>query len=230
MTTRRVRAKRGEGALLREEILGAAEELLAEAGTEDALTVRAVAARAGVSTPAVYLHFAGKEALVEAVCMRVWGELGRLVRDNFGGDPWLALGRCARAYIRFALDHPVQYRVLMMRPSGSPGVPPAAAEAFGHMVGAVSACMETGVVAGDPEEIALGLWSALHGCASLLIAQPSFPWPDREALIDRVVRVAGFGTALYSRLPRDLPPSAELAARFDALGAELAAGENQSSP
>jgi AcrR family transcriptional regulator len=229
-TARRVRARRGEGPLLREEILLAAEDLLAESGSEDALTLRAVAARAGVSTPSVYLHFADKEELVEAVCMRVWDELGRLFSENLGGDPFLALGRCGRAYARFALDHPVQYRVLMMRPSAAPGVPPAAAACFHHMVNAVSACVETRVLEGDPEELALGLWSAVHGCVSLLIAQPSFPWPrDREALIDHIVRIAGFGTALYSRLPRALPPSADLAAALDDFGARLAAG-GQPSP
>ncbi|SDK90668.1 TetR/AcrR family transcriptional regulator [Nonomuraea jiangxiensis] len=223
MTTRRVRARRGEGPLLREEILRAAEDLLAESGTEDALTLRAVALRAGVSTPSVYLHFTDKEALVEAVCLRVWGEFSRLFTENLGGDPFLALGRCARAYARFALDHPVQYRVLMMRPSAAPGVPPAAAECFRQMVNAVAACVETRVFEGDPEEVALGLWSAVHGCVSLLIAQPEFPWPrDREALINQIVRMAGFGTALYSRLPAKLPPSRELAADLDTFGAHLA--------
>jgi AcrR family transcriptional regulator len=210
--------------LLREEILRAAEDLLAESGTEDALTLRAVALRVGVSTPSVYLHFADKEELVEAVCLRVWNELGRLFTENLGGDPFLALGRCGRAYARFALDHPVQYQVLMMRPSATQGVPPAAAQAFGHMVSAVTACVETRVLEGDPEELALGLWSAVHGCVSLLIAQPSFPWPrDRDALIDHIVRIAGFGTALYSRLPQTLPPSAELAAGLDDFGARLTA-------
>lgn len=231
MSTRRVRARRGEGALLREEILRAAENLLAETGSEDALTLRAVAMRAGVSTPSVYLHFTDKEALVEAVCMRVWDELRRLFTDNLGGDPFLALGRCARAYARFALDHPVQYRVLMMRPSAGPGVPPAAAEAFRHMVNAVSACVEARMFEGDPEEVALGLWSAVHGYVSLLIAQPSFPWPrDREALLDHIVRQAGFGAAMYSRLPHHLPPSTELAAHLDDFGARLAAGGGGTQP
>lgn len=225
-TTRRVRARRGEGGLLREEILRAAEDLLTESGGEDALTLRAVALRARVSTPSVYLHFADKEALLEAVCLRVWDEFGRLFTENLGGDPFLALGRCARAYARFALEHPVQYRVLMMRPSTAEGVPPAAAACFRHMVDAVAACVETRVLEGDPEELALGLWSAVHGCVSLLIAQPSFPWPkDRTALVDHIVRIAGVGTALHSRLPRDLPPSAELAAELDAFGDRLSSRE-----
>ncbi|MEU0571941.1 TetR/AcrR family transcriptional regulator [Nonomuraea sp. NPDC005983] len=224
-TARRVRARRGEGALLREEILRAAEDLLTEAGTEDALTLRAVAMRAGVSTPSVYLHFTDKEALVEAVCLRVWDELGRLFAESSGGDPFVALGNCGRAYARFALDHPVQYRVLMMRPSAGEGVPPAAATCFGHMVDRVAACVATGVLQGEPEALALGLWSAVHGCVSLLIAQPSFPWPeDREALIAHIVRMAGLGAALVTRVPRTLPPSMELAADLDAFGARPAAG------
>lgn len=216
MTIRRTRARKGEGALLREEILRAAESLLAESGSEDALTLRAVAERAGVSTPSVYLHFADKDALVEAVCLRVWDELGRLVQENAGGDPFHALGRCARAYVRFALDHPVQYRVLMMRPATQE----AASACFRHIVTAVSACVETGVLRGDPQDLALAMWTAVHGCASLVIAQPSFPWPDD--LIDNAIRMAGYGTAILPRLPSEAPPSDVLAAELDELGVRLA--------
>ncbi|MEV4088793.1 hypothetical protein AB0J43_51880, partial [Nonomuraea fuscirosea] len=58
----------------------------------------------------------------------------------------------------------------------------------------------------------------------------AFPWPrDREALIDHIVRQAGFGAAVYSRLPGTLPPSKELAARLDEFGARLAAVPDDSS-
>lgn len=225
MATRRARARRGEGGLLREEILRAAEDLLAEAGTEEALTLRAVAARTGVSTPAVYLHFTAKEELVEAVCLRVWDELGRRMREYAAqvDDPFLALGRCGVAYARFALEHPAQYRVLMMRPAATPGVPPAARACFAYMVEAVSACVAAGVLRGDPQALALGLWSAVHGCVSLLIAQPGFPWPDDlEGLIQDVVRMAGYGTALSGRLPhRGVPRTPELTAELDALADRL---------
>jgi AcrR family transcriptional regulator len=225
MTTKRVRARPGEGVRLREEILRAADGLLAEAGTEEALTLRAVAARAGVSTPSVYLHFADKEALLEAVCLRAWDDLAARVRDSAEGveDPFLALGRRGRAYARFALEHPTQYRVLMMRPAATPGVPPAAAACFGHMVRAVAACVDAGVLRGNPETLALGLWSAVHGCVSLLITQPAFPWPDDlDALVDDVIRMAGFGTALSCRLPRrPAPRSPELIDGLDALADRL---------
>ncbi|MFI6908945.1 TetR/AcrR family transcriptional regulator [Nonomuraea sp. NPDC050394] len=261
----RTRARRGEGALLREDILRAAEDLLAGSGTEEALTLRAVATRAGISTPSVYLHFADKEALLEAVCLRVWDELARLFRENDHGDPFRALGRCGRAYARFALAHPVQYRVLLMKPplrdraatpesaavapdaaavpkgtatvpegaaampegaatvpEGMAAVPEAAAACFGHMVAVVERCVESGVLRGDPRRLALTLWSSMHGCVALLLAQPGFPWPDVDELIDQAVIVAGFGSTMLSRVPETgIPASAELAGDLDELAERL---------
>ncbi|GAA1977848.1 TetR/AcrR family transcriptional regulator [Amycolatopsis minnesotensis] len=221
VNTKRARARPGDGAKLREEILRTAERLLAESGTEEALTLRAVAKLASVTTPSVYLHFSGKEALVEAVCLRVWDELGTRIRDACEGtsDPFVTLGQCGRAYIHFALEHPVQYRVLLMRPNDAEAIPPAAEACFRHMVGAVTACVENGVLKGDPETLALGMWSAMHGCASLLIAQPALPWPDDlESFVNHIVRVAGFGSALQSALPgAAVPRSRDLAAGMDGL-------------
>ncbi|RJL22072.1 TetR/AcrR family transcriptional regulator [Bailinhaonella thermotolerans] len=221
MTTRRVRARPGEGPLLREEILAAAEALLIESGTEDALTLRAVARRAGVTTPSVYLHFADKEALLEAVCLRVWDQLDSDMNAAAARarDPFRALGMAGIAYARFALSHPVQYRVLMMR---SPATT-AALACHRRMVESVTACVEAGALRGDPEKLALSLWAAVHGCVSLLIAQPGFPWPDDlDAFIEETVAMAGFGAALSSRIPRRTPwTTPVLTERLDALAAGL---------
>lgn len=225
MGAKRTKARPGEGEKLRDEILCAAEALLGETGTDQALTLRAVAQRTGVSTPSVYLHFPNREALLEAVCLRVWDELAHRMRDRAGevDDPMRSLSRCARVYARFALDHPVQYRVLLMRPSG--GSSPGAVACFRYLADATAACVRAGTLRGEPEILAMGLWSAMHGCVSLLIAQPGFDWPEQpEALIDTVIRMAGLGTALASRVPRDaIPPSAELAAGLDELAGKWTA-------
>ncbi|MFF5987315.1 TetR/AcrR family transcriptional regulator [Prauserella flavalba] len=221
MRSTRSRARPGEGEKLREEILLAAEALLVETGSDGALTLRAVAARAGVTTPSVYLHFANRDDLLEAVCLRSWGELERRMREHAEGvdDPLRVLGRCGRGYATFALEHPVQYRVLLMRPSAhrSPG----ARACFRYVTEAAAACVSAGIMRGRPESLAVGLWSALHGLVSLLIAQPEFDWPDDlDTLIDNVVRMAGFGTVLASRIPREATPaSAQLAEGLDALTA-----------
>ncbi|RZQ63820.1 TetR/AcrR family transcriptional regulator [Amycolatopsis suaedae] len=219
MAGTRTRYRPGEGDRLREEVLTAAEALLVEAGTDEAVTLRAVAARVGVTTPSVYRHFPSREALLSATCLRVWGELDRRVREYIAGvdDPLRALGRCGRAYARFALEHPVQYRVLMMRPSPSPS--PGVAACFRHVVEVTAACVRAGVMRGDAESLALSMWSALHGCVTLLITQPDFPWPDDvETVVDNAIRMAGFGAALSSRIPREATPaSADLAAGLDSL-------------
>ena len=66
--TARRRAPRGRGGELRGEILQAAMSLLQETGDEAAVSVRGVAQRVGVSVPSLYLHFADKQALIDAVC------------------------------------------------------------------------------------------------------------------------------------------------------------------
>src|SRR5690554_5697959 len=67
-TTPRPRARRGEGDRLRTEILEAAEGLLMETASEDAVSIRAVAQAVGVSPPSIYRHFADKDMLLLEVC------------------------------------------------------------------------------------------------------------------------------------------------------------------
>lgn len=118
---RRRRAKRGEGARLREELLAAARQLLDERG-ESAVTVRAVAQRVGVSTPAVYLHFASRTELLHGVCRGVWDRLDAYMAEAAAAaeDPFEELRRRCAAYIRFGLDHPLHYGLVAAAPRRRP--------------------------------------------------------------------------------------------------------------
>lgn len=226
----RTRARRGDGDLLRGELLRAAEELLVEAGDSSRITLRAVAKRARVTTPSVYLHFTDKAALVDAVCLSVWHKLGRRMDEAAADapDPFDGLRRRGMAYVRFGLDHPVHYRVLMMQPpppaatGGAAAV--AARDCFAHMLDAVAACVRVGVFRGEPEPLALSLWAAVHGVISLLISKPNFPWPDDvDGFVDDCVRMAGMGAAVVSRVPagEGRPGARGLARQLDTLVAGL---------
>ena len=68
-------AARGRGEDLRGEIVAATKELLAEAADSDAVSIRAVAEAVGVTPPSIYLHFADKNQLLEAVVVDVFAEL-----------------------------------------------------------------------------------------------------------------------------------------------------------
>lgn len=208
----RVRANRGEGIRLREEILTATEQLLVEGGGDDALGLRAVAQRVGVTTPSLYRHFPGKASLVGAVCLRVWDDLTQrmLAAADQHEDPFEALRAAGHAYVRFGLDHPVQYRLLLMRPGppagdGRPSAQDEAALAcFGHVVRATDRCVSAGVLRGDPELIAHCLWMTVHGCVSMLISTPPFPVPrDVDALVDLTIRSTGLGLAVVTGAPTE---------------------------
>jgi AcrR family transcriptional regulator len=227
----RVRARPGDGPLLRNEILRAATDLLDEAGDESALTLRAVATRVGVTTPSVYLHFADKDALVEAVCLQVWEDLGAAMRvaGESVDDPFQALRRKGGTFVRFGLGHPVQYRLLMMRQSTGR----AAADAcLLHVQEALRPCLESGVLTGDPVRLSLRMLAALHGLVALYLVQPGFPWPDDvDALGDEMVRMSGLGSAVLGRLDTGAPPpdSTAFTAGFDAFAERMRASAREPS-
>ena len=196
-------------------------DLLAETGREEAVSVRAVADRVGVSVPSIYLHFADKQALLDAVCAQVFTDLDVAMQQASvdARDPIEALERQGVAYVRFALEHPEQYRIVMMRPppeAGSDFDDPTSMATFTHFLETVDACVQVGVLQGEPLELGLQLWAAAHGLASLLIAKPTFPWPPLEEFIQRTIRASGIGVAAVTRLPvrPDLP---ELTRRLDSL-------------
>jgi AcrR family transcriptional regulator len=207
-TVRRRRASRGSGEQLRAEIVAATKELLAKSANSDAVSIRAVADAVGVTSPSIYLHFADKDALIEAVCADVFGELdAAMVAAGEGTEkPLDTLCAYGIAYVTFAIEHPEHYRLATMERHG--GMETADTElshldqiladsAFTHFMATVSACMDAGIfAAGDPVPVTLELWSAAHGIASLMIAKPFLPWGDKLAFANRVLRAAALGRAV----------------------------------
>lgn len=209
-TAVRRRAPRGRGAELRGELLQAAMDLLRETGDVCAVSVRAVAQRVGVSVPSLYLHFADKQALVDAVCEQVFDALHEVMREaakTAPDDPFEALRAQGNAYVHFALANPEHYRIVMMTEHAGEAHDTdriIATGAFGYLLESVRECCERGVFTGDPVEVGLGLWAAAHGVAALLVAKPYFPWPgDVAGFVDRTICMAGMGLAVNGRIPVD---------------------------
>jgi len=206
----RRRARRGEGERLREEILVAARELLAETNDADAVSVRAVAERVGVSTPSIYLHFADKAALMDAVCEAVFADLDQVMEQAAATteDPFDGLRLRGVVYAKFALENPEQYRLAMMRMPGHLDSSPTAFTAddivggptYHHLIEAVRRCVAVGVFAPgtDPQVVATGLWAAAHGAVALCLAKPGLGGADALALCEMVISHAGLGAALAS--------------------------------
>jgi AcrR family transcriptional regulator len=184
--------------LLREQILEATERLLIESGgDEEAVSIRAVADAVGVTPPSIYLHFADKNELIFAVCEQHFTEFDRLLEEAAAGsaDPLESLRLRGRAYVRFGVEHPGPYRILFMsKPAVAPDwwTPERVQESasFVHLVGAVQRCIDAGQIApGDPIQISVAVWAAVHGVTSLLISKSTLPWPDPDGLADYMCNV-----------------------------------------
>jgi AcrR family transcriptional regulator len=107
-----------QGRATRGQLIEVATQLFTEHGYEGT-SIEAVLSAAGVSRGALYHHFAGKEALFEAVLTavseRVTVELTAVIGDCT--DPVDALRTAATAWIGLAADPVVQRIVLVDAPS-----------------------------------------------------------------------------------------------------------------
>ncbi|MBI4591031.1 MAG: TetR/AcrR family transcriptional regulator [Candidatus Rokubacteria bacterium] len=161
---------------LRRALLAAALRLLETEGPR-ALTLRAVARRAGVSQAAPYRHFADKQALLAAVAeegFRAMTEAMRRATTEHPDNPLGRLHALGLAYVGFASGHPSHFRVMFGREiadrSAYPSLGAAAQEAFALLLEAIADCQRAGFVRpGDLEELALSAWSIVHGLSALLV-------------------------------------------------------------
>src|SRR3954470_12614732 len=94
-------------------LIDAASDILSREGPE-ALTLRAVARRAGVSQAAPYRHFADRRALVAAVAERGFERMQAAMMTAMSADPAgrPGLKQLAIAYVRFGHESPAEYRVM----------------------------------------------------------------------------------------------------------------------
>ena len=181
---------------LRQEILSAALDVFANEGYHQ-LSMRKLAEKIEYSPTTIYLHFKDKAELFECVCEQTFSQLcdvlSKIVVST--ADPLEAFEKSCRAYVDFGLQHPDQYTVAFLLDSGQRSTPlapdevlqkyPKAMEAFYQLRGGVAECMAKGRFAeGDPDVMSQVVWAALHGLTALLIVKPSFPWCDRNTLID----------------------------------------------
>jgi AcrR family transcriptional regulator len=153
------------------------DEALVIIGAEgvDALTLREIGARVGVSRTALYRHFADKPALLAAVATEGF----RMLRERLAGA-WEEAGRgragfraMGVAYIGFAMENPAHYRVMFGRFDRSRPDAELEAEgaaAFGVLVDAVAALQGSGMLAADDTlQMAQFVWALVHGVAMLAI-------------------------------------------------------------
>src|SRR5829696_9641836 len=157
---------------LRPALLEAAERALERGGIQ-ALSLRELAREIGVSHAAPRRHFAGKQALLDALAEDGFERLGTELRgalaDADGFDARLLA--FARAYVQFATEHAALLELMFAgkhRPGAAPSLRAAADRAFETPLALIVEGQAGGDVApGDPERVGMVAFAAAHGIAAL---------------------------------------------------------------
>jgi len=177
----------------REEILDAARSLVLEQGMQG-FSLREVARRADYSPAALYRYFDSKEALLSEIAMMAIQMLGSCMSAVPAKlPPRERLVQLGDAYLRFARENPEQFTLVfnkMILPETSWRAYANVAWPFTLVIDAV----RDGVTQGafvlprslKPEDIAFGVWSLVHGAATLLQAHLASIEDD----LTRYVRIA----------------------------------------
>lgn len=148
----------------RSSLVDAAAALLVEGGP-DAVTLRAVGARAGLSRAAPYRHFDGKEDLLAAVADTARADLLEAVLRAVRRAPpgRTRLLRASLAYLRFAADEPHRYGIAHSATGGQTALNELRS-------GLTTLVREAAPDAEEPERVADLVLSTLHGAATLAAA------------------------------------------------------------
>jgi AcrR family transcriptional regulator len=165
----------------------------AERGGPEAISLKALAKKLGVSQPAPYRHFADREALLEVVTTEAFRQLNAVLVEAIGKPSRQSkLSRFAQATLAFGLRRNGIYRLMfasrtMACAQKGSELHNAAMETFGLLLEA----LEAPAVGLLRERQALKIWAALHGVVMLAeqglltgqVAQIS-----REELVEDIVK------------------------------------------
>ena len=163
---------------LKNALIAAGIDILADEGVQ-ALSLRAVAQRAGVSHAAPYAHYADKQALIAAIStagyQRLYERL-RAVGERYAGDPLRQLVEGAWAYVQFALHDPAHFKItfsgVIEREQAYPAFVEMSQQSFGLVLQIVERCQAEGILrAGPADVLAVSVWGLVHGFVSLLLEQ-----------------------------------------------------------
>jgi AcrR family transcriptional regulator len=190
---RRPRNARGQGQVLREQLIEAAARLLATLEQPESLTLRQVAREVGVAPASIYSHFPDLGALFNYVLELRYREVAELVSAaDRAVTPLAKLVQWCATYIRWGIEHPGEYRTLFggRVPSGvSATSHHGGIELLDALTAALTAITDPGHHSPPAQRRQAGilLWTAMHGVISAFTEHPNLVWPPIDDLIVGIV-------------------------------------------
>lgn len=157
---------------------------ITRAGGPAALSLREVTRAVGVSPAAAYRHFGDRAQLLRAVALEIQERMGTVMRRRMraprDAPPAERATRRLRGvglgYVSFALEEPGWFETAFFgdatdRPTDVPAT--TAPPPFALLTAALDECVDSGALPADRRQDAeFACWSAVHGCAELLIHGP----------------------------------------------------------
>jgi AcrR family transcriptional regulator len=163
---------------LKQVLLDVASEMIRDQGFHQ-FSLRELARKAGVSHAAPYRHFRDKDQLLCALASQTFSRIAdRITYHSLKGiEPKECLERGALAYLRFALERPDEFYLILALPTPAAASPDQVLQALQKLV------VSCRFAARDAEAATLMFWSLQHGIAELALRkQPGFQ--SRKQAID----------------------------------------------
>jgi AcrR family transcriptional regulator len=185
--------------------LGEAAAQLAKEGGPESVTVRAAARLVGVTPTAAYRHYTGHSELVAQAKEQCMSRLGAAITEELmsllpAGNRVQAglrnLAAAGRAYIKFALTEPGQFRTCFFQGGAVLDKDPREHMPFGMLVGLLDELVAAGYLKPERRPMAeVATWSAIHGLALLMLDGPLRDVSDeiKQEAIRRTILIMASG-------------------------------------
>lgn len=147
----------------------------------ESLSMREVSRRLGVSHQAPYKHFPSRDHILAEIVRRSFEAFAdHLDNRPRTGEPYTDLGAMGYAYLDYAVNHPLRYRLMFGTALPDHKEHPAMMKQADHAFGLLRDAIAEMRLARDPHLDAMFVWSTMHGLASILQMQmiESMELPD----------------------------------------------------
>ncbi|MXW60497.1 MAG: TetR/AcrR family transcriptional regulator [Acidimicrobiaceae bacterium] len=176
-------------ALSDEAIVAEALAVVRESGIE-ALSMRTLGARMGVTAPAFYAYFESRDELLRACAQVCYDDLAARFSNMPARSTIEMLRQSSLVYVQMSIDEPQLFQLMFRYRPDSLGIDigsehSGASAVFNSMVDQIRRAIADGdLAAAEPLDYAMALWAAVHGVATVARMAPGL---DAKSLVERVV-------------------------------------------
>lgn len=176
-------------ALSADAIVAEALTVVRESGIE-ALSMRTLGARMGVTAPAFYAYFGSRDELMRACAQVCYDDLANRFANIPTSSTIEMLRQSSLVYVQMSTDEPQLFQLMFRYRPDSLGIDigsehSGASAVFNAMVDNLrKAIAEGDLTAAEPLDYAMALWASVHGVATVARMAPGL---DAESLVERVV-------------------------------------------